>query len=57
VRRLPPAAPERRSKRFAAADAYLFSVPMWNAGIPYVSSSSSSRQPAGHALRFDPVHG
>jgi FMN-dependent NADH-azoreductase len=22
--------------RFAAADAYLFSVPMWNAGIPYV---------------------
>src|SRR4051794_12698493 len=22
--------------RFAAADAYLFSVPMWNAGIPYI---------------------
>jgi FMN-dependent NADH-azoreductase len=22
--------------RFAAADAYLFSVPMWNSGIPYV---------------------
>ena len=22
--------------RFAAADAYLFSVPMWNAGVPYV---------------------
>jgi FMN-dependent NADH-azoreductase len=22
--------------RFAAADAYLFSVPMWNAGLPYV---------------------
>jgi FMN-dependent NADH-azoreductase len=21
--------------RFAAADAYLFSVPMWNAGVPY----------------------
>jgi FMN-dependent NADH-azoreductase len=23
-------------ERFAAADAYLFSVPMWNAGIPYI---------------------
>lgn len=22
--------------RFAAADAYLFSVPMWNAGVPYI---------------------
>ncbi len=22
--------------RFAAADEYLFSVPMWNAGVPYV---------------------
>jgi FMN-dependent NADH-azoreductase len=22
--------------RFAAADTYLFSVPMWNAGVPYV---------------------
>ncbi|MGQ0843567.1 MAG: FMN-dependent NADH-azoreductase [Sporichthyaceae bacterium] len=23
-------------ERFAAADAYLFSVPMWNSGVPYV---------------------
>ena len=23
-------------ERFAAADEYLFSVPMWNAGIPYI---------------------
>jgi FMN-dependent NADH-azoreductase len=22
-------------ERFSAADAYLFSVPMWNAGVPY----------------------
>ena len=26
----------RTFERFAAADGYLFSVPMWNAGIPYV---------------------
>ncbi len=26
----------RTFERFAAADAYLFSVPMWNHGIPYV---------------------
>jgi Flavodoxin-like fold len=26
----------RAFHRFAAADAYLFSVPMWNAGVPYV---------------------
>src|SRR6476469_10326078 len=27
---------EQAFERFAAADAYLFSVPMWNAGIPYI---------------------
>ena len=26
----------RTFDRFAAADAYLFSVPMWNAGVPYI---------------------
>ncbi|MFE9747217.1 FMN-dependent NADH-azoreductase [Saccharothrix saharensis] len=26
----------RTFERFAAADAYLFSVPMWNTGVPYV---------------------
>ena len=29
-------APSEAFERFAAADAYLFSVPMWNAGIPYI---------------------
>ena len=27
---------EAAFRRFAAADAYLFSVPMWNAGVPYI---------------------
>jgi FMN-dependent NADH-azoreductase len=27
---------EHAFRRFAAADAYLFSVPMWNAGVPYI---------------------
>lgn len=27
---------QRTFARFAAADAYLFSVPMWNAGVPYI---------------------
>jgi len=26
----------RAGHQFTAADAYLFSVPMWNAGVPYV---------------------
>ena len=27
---------QRTFARFAAADAYLFSVPMWNSGVPYI---------------------
>ena len=27
---------QARADQFTAADAYLFSVPMWNAGVPYV---------------------
>ncbi|UWP79328.1 FMN-dependent NADH-azoreductase [Dactylosporangium fulvum] len=30
------AAAEAAYERFAAADKYLFSVPMWNSGVPYV---------------------
>jgi FMN-dependent NADH-azoreductase len=30
------AAARRAFDRFAAADSYLFSVPMWNAGVPYI---------------------
>ena len=30
------AAVHRTFKRFAAADCYLFSVPMWNHGVPYI---------------------
>jgi FMN-dependent NADH-azoreductase len=45
-------------ERFAAADAYLFSVPMWNHGIPYVLKQLIDvvSQP-GMVFGFDPEHG
>lgn len=44
--------------RFADADAYLFSVPMWNAGVPYVLKQLIDvvSQP-GMVFSFDPVAG
>ena len=44
--------------RFAAADYYLFSVPMWNHGVPYVLKQLIDviSQP-GMVFSFDPVHG
>ena len=44
--------------RFAAADQYLFSVPMWNAGIPYILKQFIDvvSQP-GMVFGFDPVQG
>jgi FMN-dependent NADH-azoreductase len=44
--------------RFAAADAYLFSVPMWNAGIPYKLKQLIDviSQP-GMVFGFDPIEG
>lgn len=44
--------------RFAAADHYLFSVPMWNAGVPYILKQFIDviTQP-GLAFGFDPEHG
>jgi len=44
--------------RFAAADAYLFSVPMWNAGVPYVLKQwiDVITQP-GWAFNFTPTEG
>lgn len=45
-------------ERFAAADIYLFSVPMWNAGIPYILKQFIDvvSQP-GWAFGFDPEAG
>ncbi len=45
-------------ERFAAADAYLFSLPMWNAGIPYKLKQLIDvvSQP-GLVFDFDPVEG
>jgi FMN-dependent NADH-azoreductase len=45
-------------ERFAAADAYLFSVPMWNASIPYKLKQLIDvvSQP-GMVFEFDPVEG
>jgi FMN-dependent NADH-azoreductase len=45
-------------ERFASADAYLFSVPMWNHGIPYVLKQFIDviSQP-GLVYGFDPVTG
>lgn len=45
-------------ERFAAADRYLFSVPMWNAGVPYILKQFIDvvSQP-GMVFSFDPGHG
>jgi len=45
-------------ERFASADIYLFSVPMWNHGIPYILKQLIDvvSQP-GLVFGFDPVHG
>jgi FMN-dependent NADH-azoreductase len=52
------AAVQRTFARFAAADAYLFSVPMWNAGIPYILKQLIDvvSQP-GMVFNFDPAAG
>ena len=58
----PPAAAWRQVtatfERFAAADDYLFSVPMWNAGVPYKLKQLIDvvSQP-GLVFDFDPVRG
>jgi len=51
-------AAERTFRRFAAADCYLFSVPMWNHGIPYVLKQFIDvvSQP-GMIFGFDPQNG
>ncbi|MEV8440620.1 NAD(P)H-dependent oxidoreductase [Actinosynnema sp. NPDC051121] len=48
----------RTFDRFAAADAYLFSVPMWNAGVPYILKQFIDvvSQP-GLVFGFDPERG
>lgn len=48
----------RAFARFAAADAYLFSVPMWNTGVPYILKQFIDvvSQP-GMVFGFDPVTG
>jgi FMN-dependent NADH-azoreductase len=45
-------------RRFAAADAYLFSVPMWNHGVPYILKQFIDvvSQP-GMLFTFDPDQG
>jgi len=45
-------------ERFAAADRYLFTVPMWNAGVPYILKQFIDvvSQP-GMAFGFDPEGG
>ena len=45
-------------RRFDAADTYLFSVPMWNAGVPYILKQFIDvvSQP-GLAFGFDPESG
>lgn len=45
-------------QRFAAADRYLFSVPMWNAGVPYILKQFIDviTQP-GLAFGFEPATG
>ncbi|MCK2241677.1 MULTISPECIES: FMN-dependent NADH-azoreductase [unclassified Crossiella] len=51
-------AAERTFERFDAADRYLFSVPMWNAGIPYILKQFIDviSQP-GKVFGFDPEQG
>ena len=48
----------RTFERFSSADEYLFSVPMWNHGIPYILKQLIDvvSQP-GMVFSFDPVHG
>lgn len=43
---------------FASADAYVFNIPMWNAGVPYVFKQwiDIITQP-GWSFGFDPEHG
>src|SRR5207245_10807091 len=45
-------------ERFNSAQKYLFSVPMWNAGVPYILKQFIDivSQP-GMVLTFDPVAG
>ena len=49
---------QRAFRRFAAADAYLFSVPMWNGGVPYILKQFIDviSQP-GTVFGFDPATG
>lgn len=49
---------QRTFARFDAAQEYLFSVPMWNAGVPYILKQLIDviSQP-GLAFRFDPEKG
>lgn len=49
---------QRAFHRFADADAYLFSVPMWNAGVPYILKQFIDvvSQP-GMVFGFDPEKG
>jgi FMN-dependent NADH-azoreductase len=51
-------AAERTFQRFADADYYLFSAPMWNHGIPYILKQFIDvvSQP-GMVFSFDPEHG
>jgi FMN-dependent NADH-azoreductase len=51
-------AAEDTFRRFAAADRYLFSIPMWNSGVPYVLKQFIDvvTQP-GMAFGFDAEHG
>jgi FMN-dependent NADH-azoreductase len=51
-------ATRRTFERFASADCYLFSVPMWNHGIPYILKQLIDvvSQP-GMVFRFDPAAG
>jgi FMN-dependent NADH-azoreductase len=52
------AAAKATYERFDAADEYLFSVPMWNHGIPYILKQFIDvvSQP-GMVFAFDPEHG
>ncbi|MEJ7629197.1 MAG: NAD(P)H-dependent oxidoreductase [Nocardioidaceae bacterium] len=51
-------AAQQTFRRFDAAEHYLFSVPMWNAGVPYVLKQFIDvvSQP-GMIFTFDPDHG
>ena len=44
--------------RFAAADAYVFNIPMWNASVPHaLEHCDRHRRAAGLELRLDPAAG